>query len=417
LEHLDPGTLEPWNFGTLELWNIGTLEPWNPGTLEHWNPGTLEHWNPGTLNNMRGFIIKEFYHIFRDVRTMIILFGMPVVQILLFGFALTNEIKNARIAVLDYSKDDVTAEILAKITSSGYFILEENLVSENQIEDKFRQGKIKQVIIFEDNFAESIENGKKAGIHIIGDASDPNTANLLANYTQAIIKDYQASLLMSQSAIPVLITPEPKLLFNPELKSVFMFVPGIITILLMLVCAMMTSISIAREKEIGTMEILLVSPLKPIHIILGKVTPYVVLSLINAISILLLGYFVFGMPMRGNLVLLLLEAILFIFMALSMGILISTISKTQQIALMISLAGLMLPTILLSGFIFPVENMPEVLQIISNLMPSKWFIIIIKGIMLKGVGLQYIWKETLIIILMTAFFIGLSVRNFKIRLT
>ena len=417
MEHLDPGTLEPWNFGTLELWNIGTLEPWNPGTLEHWNPGTLEHWNPGTLNNMRGFIIKEFYHIFRDVRTMIILFGMPVVQILLFGFALTNEIKNARIAVLDYSKDDVTAEILAKITSSGYFILEENLVSENQIEDKFRQGKIKQVIIFEDNFAESIENGKKAGIHIIGDASDPNTANLLANYTQAIIKDYQASLLMSQSAIPVLITPEPKLLFNPELKSVFMFVPGIITILLMLVCAMMTSISIAREKEIGTMEILLVSPLKPIHIILGKVTPYVVLSLINAISILLLGYFVFGMPMRGNLVLLLLEAILFIFMALSMGILISTISKTQQIALMISLAGLMLPTILLSGFIFPVENMPEVLQIISNLMPSKWFIIIIKGIMLKGVGLQYIWKETLIIILMTAFFIGLSVRNFKIRLT
>ena len=195
-----------------------------------------------------------------------------------------------------------------------------------------------------------------------------------------------------------------------------MFVPGIITILLMLVCAMMTSISIAREKELGTMEVLLVSPLKPIQIILGKVTPYVALSLFNALSILTLGYFVFGMPMRGNLALLLLEAILFIFMALSLGILISTVSKTQQIALMISLAGLMLPTILLSGFIFPVENMPLILQIISNIMPSKWFIIIIKGIMLKGVGLQYLWKETLIIILMTAFFIGLSVRNFKIRL-
>ena len=365
---------------------------------------------------MRGFIIKEFYHIFRDVRTMIILFGMPVVQILLFGFALTNEIKNARIAVLDYSRDDVTAEIIAKITSSGYFILEENLDSEDQIEDRFRQGKIKQVIIFEDNFAENIEKGNKAGIHIVGDASDPNTANLLVNYAQAIIKDYQADLMMSQASFPVMITPEPKLLFNPELKSVFMFVPGIITVLLMLVCAMMTSISIAREKELGTMEILLVSPLKPIQIILGKVTPYVVLSIFNAISILLLGYFVFGMPMRGNIVLLLLEAILFIFMALSMGILISTISKTQQIALMISLAGLMLPTILLSGFIFPVENMPKVLQILSNLMPSKWFIIIIKGIMLKGVGLQYIWKETLVIILMTSIFIGLSVRNFKIRL-
>jgi ABC-2 type transport system permease protein len=365
---------------------------------------------------MRGFIIKEFFHIFRDVRTMIILFGMPVVQILLFGFALTNEIKNARIAVLDYSKDDVTARIIAKITSSGYFILEENLTSEDQIEDKFRQGKIKEVIIFEDTFAENLEKNKNAGIHIIGDASDPNTASLLANYTRAIISDYEANLILNQASIPIMITPEPKLLFNPELKSVFMFVPGIITILLMLVCAMMTSISIAREKELGTMEVLLVSPLKPIQIILGKVTPYVVLSLVNALTILTLGYFVFGMPMRGNLALLLTEAMLFIMMALSMGILISTIAKNQQIALMISLAGLMLPTILLSGFIFPIENMPVALQILSNIMPSKWFIIIIKAIMLKGIGLRYIWKETLIIIMMTAIFIGLSVRNFKIRL-
>ncbi len=365
---------------------------------------------------MRGFIIKEFYHIFRDVRTMIILFGMPVVQILLFGFALTNEIKNARIAVLDYSKDDVTTEIIAKITSSGYFILDENLDSESQIEDKFRQGKIKEVIIFEDNFAENLENGNHPGIHIVGDASDPNTANLLVTYTQAIIKDYQADILISQAITPVMITPEPKLLFNPELKGVFMFVPGIITILLMLVCAMMTSISIAREKELGTMEVLLVSPLKPIQIILGKVTPYVVLSLINAITILLLGYFVFGMPMRGSLALLLAEALLFIVMALSMGILISTVAKNQQVALMMSLAGLMLPTILLSGFIFPVENMPVPLQVISNIMPSKWFIIIIKSIMLKGTGFMYIWKETLILLFMTVVFIGLSVKNFKIRL-
>jgi ABC-2 type transport system permease protein len=365
---------------------------------------------------MRGFIIKEFYHIFRDVRTMIILFGMPVVQILLFGFALTNEIKNARIAVLDYSKDDVTTEIISKVVSSGYFILEENLTSEDQIEERFREGKIMEVIIFEDNFAENLGKGNPAGIHIIGDASDPNTANLLANYTQAIIKDYQADLVVGQASMAAVIIPEPKMLFNPELKGVFMFVPGIITVLLMLVCAMMTSIAIAKEKELGTMEVLLVSPLKPIQIIIGKVTPYVALSFFNAISILLLGYFVFGMPMRGNVALLLLESILFIFMALALGILISTIAKSQQVALMISLAGLMLPTILLSGFIFPVENMPEALQIISNLMPSKWFIIIIKGIMLKGTSLSYIWKETLILILMTVIFIGLSVKNFKIRL-
>jgi ABC-2 type transport system permease protein len=365
---------------------------------------------------MRGFIIKEFYHIFRDVRTMIILFGMPVVQILLFGFALTNEIKNAKIAVLDHSKDEVTAEIINKITSSGYFSLQENLTDESQIEDRFREGKIKEVIIFENNFSENLQKGNKPGIHIVGDASDPNTANLLANYTLAIIKDYQADFLIEQASLPMIITPEPKMLFNPELKSVFMFVPGIITILLMLVCAMMTSIAIAREKELGTMEILLVSPLKPLQIIIGKVTPYAVLSMLNALTILALGYFVFGMPMRGDIFLLLFETILFTFMALSMGILISTIAKTQQVALMISLAGLMLPTILLSGFIFPIENMPWPLQILSNIMPSKWFIIIIKNIMLKGTELIYIWKETVIIIFMTLFFLGLSVRNFKIRL-
>lgn len=195
-----------------------------------------------------------------------------------------------------------------------------------------------------------------------------------------------------------------------------MFVPGVITVLLMLVSAMMTSISITREKELGTMEALLVSPLKPIQIIIGKVTPYVLLSFINLVVILLLAKFVFLMPIRGSLVLLLAECLLFIVMALALGILISTISKTQQQAMMMSMFALMLPTILLSGFIFPIENMPLILQYISHLMPPKWFIIIIKNIMLKGVGISYFWKETLIIAFMTVFFIGMSVKKFKIRL-
>jgi len=365
---------------------------------------------------MKGFIIKEFYHIFRDVRTMIILFGMPVVQILLFGFALTNEIKNARIAILDPSKDEMTREITNKILASGYFQLDENLASYDDIERNFRKGKIKQVVIFENDFANRVQTEGKAGVQIIGDASDPNTASLLANYTIGILNNYQVELSQRTAAIPAQIIPETKMLFNDELKGVYMFVPGIITVLLMLVCAMMTSISIAREKELGTMEVLLVSPLKPIQIIIGKVTPYVILSFINAITILVLSYYVFGMPIRGSLVLLMLESILFIVMALSMGILISTVSKDQQVALMISLAGLMLPTILLSGFIFPIENMPVALQILSNIMPSKWFIIIVKTIMLKGVGMAYIWKETIIILGMALFFVGLSVRNFKVRL-
>lgn len=221
---------------------------------------------------------------------------------------------------------------------------------------------------------------------------------------------------MGEKGLPIEINTEYKMLFNPELKSVFMFVPGIITILLMLVSAMMTSISIAREKEMGTMEVLLVSPLKPIQIVVGKVIPYVLLSFVNAITILVMAFFVFGMPIEGSLVLLLAESLLFIIMALSLGIFISTISNNQQTAMMISMFALLLPTILLSGFIFPIENMPVVLQYLSNIMPPRWFIIIVKDIMLKGVGLAHVWQETLILLGMCFFFIALSVKKFKIRL-
>jgi len=364
---------------------------------------------------MKGFIIKEFYHIFRDVRSMIILFGMPLVQVLLFGFAISNDIKNANIAILDHSKDYASREITQKLLSSGYFVLSRELTSEKEIGAAFRSGNIKEVIIFGPNFALNLDKEKKGNIQLIADASDPNTANLLVNYTTSILSDYQQGLMKDQK-MPLQIVPEIQMLYNPGLKSVFMFVPGIITILLMLISAMMTSISIAREKELGTLEVLLVSPLRPIQIVVGKVVPYVILAFTNAITILLLGYFVFGMPVQGSLALLLAESMLFLLMALSLGILISTVSNSQQLAMMLSMFALMLPTILLSGFIFPVENMPVALQLLSNIMPPKWFIIIIKAIMLKGVGFSYIWKETLIIACMCLLFIGLSVRNFKIRL-
>jgi len=367
------------------------------------------------MKQFRGFVIKEFYHIFRDYRTMIILFGMPLVQILLFGFAITNEIKDAGIAVLDNSKDHITQQITNKLTSSGYFKLEKNLTNYNEIEENFRKGKIKEVIIFENNFAQKLEKENRANIQIIADASDPNTASLLSNYTEQIINSFQADM-MKDKKLPMQINAEIKMLYNEELKGVFMFVPGTITILLMLISAMMTSISITREKELGTMEILLASPLKPIQIIIGKVVPYVFISFIIALIVLVLGFTVFGMPVQGSLFLLLGESLLFIIMSLSLGILISTISKTQQVAMMLSMFALMLPTILLSGFIFPIENMPLPLRIFSHIIPSRWFIVIIKAIMLKGVGLQYIWKETLIIIIMTLTFIGLSIKKFKIRL-
>ena len=362
-----------------------------------------------------GFIKKEFYHIFRDKRSLFILFGMPIAQILLFGFAIINEINNVEIAILDHSKDATTKEIINKISASNYFSINQLIEKESDIESVFKKGKVKAVLNFEKDFSKNLIKENHASIQVITDATDPNTANTISNYVNAILQNYLKEQNKSIT-LAYQIVPQTRMVYNPELKSVYMFVPGVMTIILMLVSAMMTSISITREKELGTMEILLVSPLKPFQVIVGKVFPYIFLSIINAVVIIVLSIFIFKMPVQGSLFILGLESVLFIITSLALGILISTISATQQTAMMISLMGLMLPVILLSGFIFPVSSMPMPLQIISNIIPAKWFIIIIKGVMLKGVGLQYVWKETLILLGMTVFFIGLSVKKYKIRL-
>ena len=363
---------------------------------------------------MKRFIIKEFLHIFRDVRSMVILFGMPLAQVLLFGFAITNEIRDAKVSIVDPAPDAVTHAIRNKLFASGFFIESEILNSQEEISENFRKGESKMVVIFENDFSGKMERGEHPTVQLIADASDPNTASMLVNYANGIISEFNREQQTS-SGIPLIIA-EPRMIYNPALKGVYMFVPGIITILLMLVSAMMTSISIAREKELGTMEVLLVSPLRPFNIIAGKVIPYVLLSFINAISILLLSYYVFGVPVKGSVLILLAESILFIILALSLGIFISTIANNQQTAMMLSMFAMMLPTILLSGFIFPIENMPEVLQWLSLAMPPRWFIQIIKSIMLKGSGITYFWKETLILLFMTLVFVLASIRKFKIRL-
>jgi ABC-2 type transport system permease protein len=362
-----------------------------------------------------GFVKKEFFHIFRDPRTLLVLFGIPVAQLLIFGYAVNNEIKNIKIAIYDQSKDQVTKEITNKITASGYFILDKNLQTVSNIEAIFREGNIKEVIVFEPDFARKLEKEGTARVQLLADASDANTAGLVVNYTSAIIADYvrKANKL---ARMPMQIEPETRMVYNESLKSTYMFVPGTMALILMLLSAMMTSISIAREKEMGSMEVLLVSPLRPAQIIIGKVIPYVSLAFINALTIIALGYFVFGIPVKGSLLLLLAESLLFISLALSLGILISTVAKSQQVAMFISLFALMLPTMLLSGFIIPIENMPVILQWLCQIMPPKYFIIIIKNIMLKGTGFQFIWKETLILAGMMSLFIAVSVKKFKIRL-
>jgi ABC-2 type transport system permease protein len=366
------------------------------------------------MNRFLGFTVKEFYHIFRDYRTLLILFGMPAVQLLLFGYVITNEIKDARIAVYDQSHDEVTRKITEKIVSSGYFLLERNLFNYRQIDESFKEGNIRLVIVFGPDFARRLEKSGTADVQILGDASDPNTANILVNYARGIISNWLISL--NNVNMPMQIIPETRMQYNPRLKGVFMFVPGIMALLLMLISALMTSLSITREKEMGTMELLLVSPLKPVQIIIGKVIPYVVLAFTDACIIIIMARFVFGMPVQGNLFLLLAENLLYITVALSLGILISSLTSSQQIAMTVSLVALMLPTILLSGFIFPTENMPVILQWLSRLLPPRYFITIVKSIMLKGNGFSYIWQETLILAGFTIVFIMLSIKKFKIRL-
>jgi ABC-2 type transport system permease protein len=361
------------------------------------------------------FVKKEFYHIWRDKRTMFILLGMPVVQIVIFGFALTNEVKNANIAVLDNSKDASTTSLIAQLDASHYFAIEKNLVSYKEVEEEFKKGKIKLAIVFPQHFAEDLQHFNKAQVQLIADAADPNTASQLTNYATAIIHDYQDRITNNRK-LPYTINTEMQMLYNPQLKGAFNFVPGVMAMVLLLVCTMMTAITIVKEKEMGTMEVMLVSPMRPQLVVLAKAVPYLLLSTINITSILLLSVFALEVPINGSLALLGCESILFTLVSLSLGLLISSGAASQQTAMFISLIALFLPTVMLSGFMFPVENMPLPLRIVSNIVPAKWFYTIVKSVMIKGLGISGVWKETLILAGMMTFFLTMAIKRFKIRL-
>ncbi|RYU91911.1 ABC transporter permease [Mucilaginibacter terrigena] len=361
------------------------------------------------------FVKKEFAHVLRDKKTLLILFGLPVAQILIFGFALTNEVKKSKIVIVDQAKDPASQAIITKVGVSQYFQIENTVANKRQIEDQFKQGKIKMAVVFPPYFNRDLLHQNKATIQVITDATDPNTANTLTNYFSAIVADYQAELNQTK-AMPYRITTEMRMLYNPGLKGAPNFVPGVMALVLMLVCVMMTAISIVKEKETGTMEILLVSPFRPIMVILAKALPYLMLSLVNLCIILLVSVFVLQLPVNGSLLLLFAESTLFIITCLSLGLLISVKTESQQVAMLISLMGMLLPTVMFSGFMFPIENMPMGLQVLSNVIPAKWYYIIVKSIMIKGVGFSAIWKETFILVGITVVLLIISIKNFKIRL-
>lgn len=361
------------------------------------------------------FVRKEFYHVFRDRKTLLLLFGMPIVQIVLFGFALTNEIKNSKIVICDYSKDISTRAIIDKLEVSNNFEIEKANLSNFEIEKAFKEGKIKLAIIFPANFNYDLNHQNKAQVQIIADATDPNTATTLTMYATNIIADYQRQLMQGQN-IPLQIETEMRMIYNPELKGTTNFVPGVMALVLFLISVLMTSVSIVKEKETGTMEVLLVSPFNPFLVVISKAIPYFFLSLINLAIILILSVHLLDMPIKGSIVLIFAESSLFIITALSFGLLISTLTSSQQAAMLISLMGTLLPTMILTGFIFPLENMPKILQIISNIVPPKWYYIIAKSIMIKGLGFSAIWKETLILLGMTFLLLFISIKKFKTRL-
>jgi ABC-2 type transport system permease protein len=361
------------------------------------------------------FIRKEFYHVFRDRRTLLILFGLPIAQIILFGFALSSEVKNIGIAIQDNARDVHSEQIITRIKSSSYFKVQDPILNYKEIENRFKDGSIKCAVIFPANFGSDLYRPGGAQIQLIADASDPNNATIATNYLMAMINRYQQQLNPNVK-MSYQIIPELRQLYNEEQNGSLNFIPGVIALIFMIVSTALTSVAVVREKELGTMEVLLVSPFKPIMVLIAKAIPYLVLSLVNFIIILLLSVFLLHVEIRGSLLLLFAESILFIITCLSLGLLISNVTDSQQTAMLISMMGLMLPTLLLTGFMFPLENMPLIFRIISHVLPARYYYAIVKAVMLKGLGFSYVWKETLILIGMSTLLLTLALKKFKIRL-
>ena len=361
-----------------------------------------------------GFIRKEAYHIARDRRTLVILLFMPLLQVLLFGYAIRTEVDNIRLAVVDPAPDAATLALRSRFEASGWYRLRAVTARSADLDELIRSGRVQQAIVFEPGFQASLERGE-ATVQILTDAADPNTGATRAAYALAIVQDYQREL-QAAGGRPQGIRAETRMRFNPTMESAFLFVPGLIAFVLIIISALMTTISLTREKETGTMEVLLVSPLRPAQIIIGKVAPYLVLAFANVVTTLVVARLAFDVPVRGSVVLLLAESMLYSLTALALGVLISTRTSSQRVAMTAALAGLMMPTLMLSGFIFPLESMPGPLQLLSNVIPARWFVVITRGIMLKGVGLAYLWQETLVLVAMTTVFLTIAVRSFRIRL-
>jgi ABC-2 type transport system permease protein len=361
-----------------------------------------------------GFVRKETLHLLRDRQTLGILLLFPVVQVLIFGFAVRTDVEDIPIAIVDPTPDVATLELRDRIAASDRFRVVGVTASARSLDARFRDGSVRQALVLPREVERRIGRGDSLPVQLLTDGSDPNTGGIMQGYATAIVERWYREVVPQSGTLRI--DALSRMRYNPTLESSHLFVPGLVAFVLTIVSALMTAISIAREKETGTMEMLLVSPIRPVAIVAGKVIPYIVLGFVSVLLVLGAARAVFGVPLRGSVALLLAESGLYIITALALGIVISTKAPNQRTAMIGALAGLLLPTMILSGFIFPIDSLPRPLQLLSYLVPARWFLTIVRGIMLKGAGLATLWQETLVLVGMTLLFLARGSRGLAIRL-
>jgi ABC-2 type transport system permease protein len=366
-----------------------------------------------------GLLRKEVFHILRDRRTLIVIVALPVLQVIIFGYAIRTDVDHVRLAIVDPAPDPVTLALRARFSAAGVFEEVAIVPRVDALEELFRRGTAQGAVVFEAGFAERLARGLPAGLMIVADATEPNTGSIVTAYATAVVQDFeQEADLAPRTAhsAPLRIVPTVRMRFNPTRASSNLFVPGLMAFVLTIISSLMTAISLTREKETGTMEALLVSPLRPWQIIVGKVAPYLLVGFASVVGVIVEARLVFHVPLRGSVTLLLAEGLVFILVSLSLGILISARTSSQRVAMMGALVGTMLPTMLLSGFIFPLESMPAILRAVSLIVPARWFVLLARSIMLKGVGLSYLWRPSLVLVVMAVLLLTASTRAFHERL-
>ena len=366
------------------------------------------------MSALAGLLRKEVFHILRDRRTLIVIIALPILQVIIFGYAIRTDVDHVRLAVVDPAPDPVTLALRARFGAAGIFEHVAVVPRVEQLEELFRRGTAQGAVVFEAGFAGRLARGLPAGLLIVADATEPNTGSIVASYATAVVQQFEQEALASNRAVRIV--PSVRMRFNPTRESSNLFVPGLMAFVLTIISSLMTAISLTREKETGTMEALLVSPLRPWQIIVGKVAPYLVVGFASVVGVILEARLVFHVPLRGSVLLLIVEGVLFILVSLSLGILISARTSSQRVAMMGALIGTLLPTMLLSGFIFPLESMPWPLRAISVVVPARWFVLVARSIMLKGVGIAYLWRPTLVLLMLAVILLTASTRAFHERL-